>query len=89
MVSAAQLILCVHFSNMDKGVKNDSLLKYKSVLTALFVPSGLETNILICPWIYLHLHASLSTYKGSFGDSWGNKECTEVGTRMEGRREKG
>lgn len=89
MVSAAELILRMYFSNMGKGVRNDSLLKYKSVLTALFVPSGLRTNILICPWVYLHLHASLNTYKGRFGDSWGNEECTEVGTRKQGRREKG
>lgn len=86
MVSAAVLILCMHFSNMGKGVKNE---KYKCIRPALFVPSGLRTNIQICPWVYLHLHASLNTYKGSFGESWGKEEWTEVGRRKEGKREKG
>lgn len=90
MVSAAVLILCMHFSQHgEKGVKNDSLLDYECVRTALFVPCRSGTNIQICPWVYLHLHASLNTNKGSFGDSWGKEECAEVGDGKRGKREKG
>lgn len=84
MVSGAERMLCMYFSNLGIGVKNDSLQKLKSVCPALFVPSGLRTNIQRSPWVYLHLRASLNTHKGSFGESRGKVKRTEVGTEKEG-----
>lgn len=63
-----------------KGVENDSLLRHERVRRAPVVsPPGPSTNVRMGPWVYLHLHASFSANKGSFGDSRGREECTEVG----------
>lgn len=82
MVSAAIPVSCTRFpltqhQEARLGMTHSNTMSANVGLRPLVLP-GPSTNVPMGPWAYLHLRASLNTNKGSFGDSRGSEECTEV-----------